>query len=180
MMDANDSTRFIVQKNPLSNSQYQYHDPLTGGQCDVEDNYRHAKVYNGVIRYYSNRAPKKAHYGLVATPKIPNEKISELVENFRIVATSYKFTHFRTDIFTNERRYCLGNEELEHLYTLLKTLCDKANFCYTQAGSIILAQELANFMANHKIIEKHQHTPDGIKYVREHKMFMFGKLQKQY
>lgn len=179
MMDSNDSRRFIVQKNPLSNDSYEYHDPLTDGQFDVEENYRHAKVYNGVIKHYSNRTPRKAYYGLVAEPKVPGQNITEFIEDFRIFADSYKTTHFRRDIFINERRYCLGEEELDHLYTLLKTLCDKANFYYKQAGSIILAQELANFMANHKIIEKSQNTPGGIENVRQHKMFMFGELQKR-
>lgn len=180
MMNSEDSRRFIVRKDTLVLDNYQYHDPLTDAQDETGINYRPAKVYKGVIKHYDNRVPKGDYYGLVATPKIPGEKIAEIIEDFRIFADSYKTTHFRRDIFTNERRYCLGEKELNHLYSLLKTLCDKANFCYKQAGSIILAQELANVMANHKIIEKSQNTTGGIEYVRQHKMFMFGELQKQH
>ncbi len=179
-MDSTDSKRFIVQKDSLSPDGYQYHDPLTGAQYATENNYKHAKVYNGVIKHYSNRAPRKEYYGLVAEPKIPGEKITGIVEDFRICAYNYKTQHFRIDTFTNERRYCLGKEELKHLYTLLKTLCDKANFKYIQPGSIILAQEMANLMANYSIVKTNQHTRGGIEFVRKHKMFMFGELQKQY
>ena len=92
----------------------------------------------------------------------------------------YKHTHFQRDTFTNERRYCLGNEEIYNLYILLKTLCDKATFQYKQPGSIILAQELASVMANQDIVKNNQNTPGGIEYVHKHKMFMFGELQKQH
>ena len=167
MMDSTDSKRFIVQKDSLSPGGYQYHDPLTGVQDAIENNYRHAKVYNGIIKHYSNRTPRKEYYGLVAEPKIQGEKITGIIEDFRICAYNYKTQHFRVDTFTNERRYCLGKEELEHLYTLLKTLIDKANFKYIQPGSII----------HQNIVKNSQHTPDGQNFVRQHKEFMFGELK---
>ena len=180
MMDSKDSRRFIVRKNPVSLCEYEYHDPLTQAQENTDKNYKHAKVYNGVIKHNSNRKPKIKYYGLVATPKNSDTKTTNIIEDFRIFAYTYKTEHFRIDPFTNERRHCLGQEELEHLYKLLKNLYENSNFCYKQAGSIILAQELANLMANYNIIKNNQHTPGGIEFVRLHKMFMFGELQKHH
>ena len=177
MMDDIDSNWFIVRRNNPPLHKYDCHDPVTKEHIFVSSEFKDAKLYNGVIQRYSNRTPKRKQYGLVAIPK-NNQDISSDFEDFRIFADNYKRQHFRLDTFTNERRYCLGTKELEHLYTILKTLFEKANFHYKQPGSIILAQELANVMANYNIVKDNQYTPNGRELVHQHKLFMFGELQR--
>ena len=175
MMDSEDSRHFIVQKKQPPFNEYDCHNPLTDAHMLIR-NFKSAKVYNGVIKKYCNRTPNSKHYGLVAVSKQQNDNLDEIIQDFKIFAQHYKSEHFRHDIFTNERRYCLGNEELDHLYNLLKTLCNRATFRYKQPGSIILAQEMASVMANQNIVKNNQHTPGGAEYVHKHKLFMFGEL----
>lgn len=179
MMDDVDSSRFIVRRNNTPYDKYDCHDPATGEHIFVNHEFKDAKLYNGVLNVYYNRTPKNGRrYGLVPTPKDKNKKIYSLIEDFRLSSLCFKGRHFRRDIFTNERRYCINNEELDQLYNSLKALCDKADFHYEQAGSIILAQEMANVMVNHDIIKDNQHTPYGVEYVKQHKLLMFGELQR--
>lgn len=177
MMDSEDSSFFIVRKNPPPFNKYDCHDPLTNEFLLIEE-FKEAKVYNNVIKNYHNRTPHSKYYGLVTVSKTQNDDLHEIVQNFKIFAIHYRNTHFQRDIFTNKRNYCLSDQELCHLYTLLKTLCDKATFQYKQPGSIILAQELASVMSNQNIVKNNQHRPDKADFIRKHKMFMFGELQK--
>ncbi len=181
MMDDEDSRFFIVRKNKPPFNKYDCHDPLTNEHIPVQD-FKEAKVYNGIIKKHQNRVPHSKYYGLTATPKNQNDDLHEIIQDFKFFAKDYKDKHFCRDIFTNEPRYCMGDEEMYNLYILLKTLCDKATFKYKQPGSIILAQELASVMANQNIVKNNQYTyaSNGVEFVHRHKMFMFGELQKQY
>lgn len=180
MMDSVDSKYFIVRKNINTLlPPYDCHDPLTEEQIPI-DEFREQKLFNGIIHHYINRAPNRKYYGLVAIPKKNNVDIQPIFEDYKIFATNYKHEHFRHDVFTNERRYCLGDDELNHLYRLLKQLTDKADFQYIQPGSIILAQEMASVMINHNIILNNQHTTNGYEYVKQHKLFMFGEITHTY
>lgn len=174
MMDSIDSRYFIVRRNPKPYNEYDCHDPLTNAQTPITT-YKKSKLYNGVIKQYCNRTPHAKHYGLVAKPK--QENIDSDIEDFKIFAEIYKSRYCQMN-FTGEHIYNIGKKELNHLYTLLKTLDDKADFYYEQPGSIILAQEMASVMINHNIILDNQHTRNGAEFVRKHKLFMFGELQR--
>ena len=175
MMDSVDSAHFIVLKNKNFNNTYDCHDPLNGLHMFIEG-YKEQKLFSGVIKTHSNRTPRREKYGLVAIPK-QNQDIASDLEDFKIFAENYKSEHFRRDIFTNERRYRLGNKQLNHIYNLLKTLTEKADFQYIQPGSIILAQEMASVMINHNIVKNNQNTPYGQEYIQQHKRFMFSELK---
>ena len=174
MLDSIDYDRFIVRKNTPPFEPYDCHDPLTGIQIRIQE-YKKQKLFNGIIKTYSNRSPSRDS-GLVAKSK-DGQDISSDIEDFKFFAEYYKGEHFRHDPFSNERIYRVGNHQLNHLYELLKILITKADFEYIQPGSIILAQEMANFMIKHDIIRNNQNTPYGIDYICQHKEFMFGELK---
>lgn len=176
MMDDSDSRFFIVRKNQYPISGYDCHDPITGEQITIED-HKIPKLYNCVIKNYYNRAPKyKKRYGLV--PKSKTKNIDNIIEDFRIAAYLYKIQIQNIDIFTGKNLYNIGNNELEHLYNLLKTLYDNSDFKYEQPGSIILAQEMASVMINNNIIKNNLRNPARKEYIHQHKMFMFGEIQR--
>lgn len=175
MLDSLDYRRFIVRKNTPPFEAYDCHDPITDIHIPIYQ-YKEQKLFNGVIHTYKNRTPYQEYSGLVAVSKDGTD-ISSDIEDFKIFAENYKSKHFSHDMFTNERRCCIGKHQINHLYELLKTLILKADFKYVQPGSIILAQEMANLMINNNIIKDNQHTPGGQDLVRQHKEFMFGEIK---
>ena len=175
ILDSLDYSHFIIRKNTPPFAPYDCHDPLINIQIEIPE-YKEQKIFNGIIKKYSNRTPGRKYSGLVAKPK-DGQDVSPNIEDFKFFAEHYKGEHFRCDIFTHERLYRVGTTQMNHLYEILKTLTKKADFEYIQPGSIILAQEMASFMINHNIIRNNQNTPYGIEYVRQHKEFMFGELK---
>ena len=146
MLDSLDYNYFIIRKNIPPFSPYSCHDPLTNVHVEIKE-YKEQKLLKGIIRVYQNRTPHREYSGLVAVSK-DGQDISSDIEDFKIFADNYKAKNFIHDIFTNERCSCIGKHEINHLYQLLKTLIEKADFKYIQPGSIILAQEMANLMIN--------------------------------
>ena len=178
MLDSIDYNRFIIRKNQPPFAPYSCHDPITNAEFSIYK-YKEQKLFKGVVRVYKNRTPHREYSGLIAVSK-DGQDISSEIEDFKIFAENYKAEHFRHDVFTNERRFCIGKHAINHLYKLLKTLIEKADFKYIQPGSIILAQEMANLMINQDIIKDNQNTASGQDFVRQHKEFMFGELKHDY
>lgn len=184
MFIADHTHNFITHLPHIDENLYDFFDPVTGTQESIHES-KMPKLYNGLFRYTTYRNKKCKVYtnfprnktGLIAEPKIPDGTVLIQLEDFGFYAPLYKSKYLQRDYFTEEKPE-INPKDIEHLYNLLNTITNEVNFYYREPKSIILTQELASVMANHDLIKKYQHFPNGANIVHKHKLFMFGELQR--